>query len=77
MILLLLIVLGDYDPNLVTGPKAHHIAKFLYSRGLFFDQIPHDKLLYGNQELRKVNGLAENIVSSIRYNSPFPMIRFG
>ncbi|CAH1996299.1 unnamed protein product [Acanthoscelides obtectus] len=62
----------DYpDPYLRTGPEAKRMADFLYSKELFFGDIPHQRALLANQELRKQNGLSPNVLKSIRFYSPF------
>ncbi|VEN34907.1 unnamed protein product [Callosobruchus maculatus] len=62
----------DYpDPYLKTGPEAKRVADYLYSKELFFGEIPHQRALLANQELRKLNGLPPNVLKSIRFYSPF------
>nr|CAH7729235.1 unnamed protein product [Callosobruchus chinensis] len=59
------------DPYLKTGPEAKRIADYLYSKELFFGEIPHQRALLANQELRSLNGLPPHVLKSIRFYSPF------
>ncbi|KAG5890809.1 hypothetical protein JTB14_008250 [Gonioctena quinquepunctata] len=58
------------DTFLLTGPQAKRKTNHLYSKELFFGDIPHLKILLRNQYERKYNGLSENRLGSIRINSP-------
>ncbi|XP_072386848.1 uncharacterized protein [Diabrotica undecimpunctata] len=63
--------------NQFTTPFNHHIPSsidnthHLYSKQLFFEEIPHTKLLLENQKLRQRNHLPPNSLGSLRPGNPF------
>ncbi|XP_018565183.1 uncharacterized protein LOC108906430 [Anoplophora glabripennis] len=59
------------DPLLLTGLAAKRAVRYLYSRELFFGDIPHIRALLRNQEERRSNGLPGNRLGSLREQSPF------
>ncbi|XP_050300370.1 uncharacterized protein LOC126738928 [Anthonomus grandis grandis] len=59
------------DPFLRLGPEAKLLAKYLYSKPLFFNQIPHEKSLLYNQEERVKNGLTPHNLGSLRPGTPW------
>ncbi|KAJ8919277.1 hypothetical protein NQ315_003861, partial [Exocentrus adspersus] len=66
----------DYpDPLLLTGPAAKKAAQYLYSKELFFSNIPHARAMLRNQQERHANGLAGNRLGSLREKSPFYRFR--
>ncbi|XP_049825790.1 uncharacterized protein LOC126266241 [Aethina tumida] len=62
---------GVYDPFLLTGPAAKRAARYLYSKELFFNEIPHERAMKYNEELRIKNGLSAHRLGSLRWRSPF------
>ncbi|KAL3265385.1 hypothetical protein HHI36_009591 [Cryptolaemus montrouzieri] len=59
----------DYpDPFLIVGLQAKRAAAILYSKELFFQDIPHSRAIFYNQEQRKRNGLSENKLGSLNPN---------
>ncbi|KAJ8956169.1 hypothetical protein NQ318_020720 [Aromia moschata] len=62
----------DYpDPLLLTGLAAKRAVSYLYSKELFFGDIPHVRLVLQNQRHRSANGLSGNRLGSLRDQSPF------
>ncbi|KAK9872148.1 hypothetical protein WA026_016202 [Henosepilachna vigintioctopunctata] len=59
------------DPLLLVGPQAKKAATFLYSRELFFGNIPHTRALLNNQNLRERNGLPLHKLGSLNLQSSF------
>lgn len=59
------------DPLLLIGLQAKRAAEYLYSKELFFEDIPHVRAILRNQEIRRANGLAGNQLGSLRPTSPF------
>ncbi|XP_074101611.1 uncharacterized protein LOC141529103 isoform X2 [Cotesia typhae] len=60
------------DPLLLTDESAASVISHLYDRtGLFFHEIPHLRSLLRLQHERRSNGLQDNVLSSIRPQSPF------
>ncbi|XP_044588493.1 uncharacterized protein LOC123267737 isoform X2 [Cotesia glomerata] len=60
------------DPLLLTDESAASAIRHLYDRtGLFFHEIPHLRSLLRLQHERRSNGLQDNVLSSIRPQSPF------
>ncbi|XP_028136664.1 uncharacterized protein LOC114331335 [Diabrotica virgifera virgifera] len=63
--------------NEFATPYNHHVptvidnTHHLYSKQLFFDEIPHTKLLLENQKLRQRNHLPPHSFGSIRPGHPF------
>lgn len=72
-------MISDYpDPLLLTGTAAKFAVEYLYGKGeLFFDDIPHVRALLYNQKQREENGLAGNVLGSLRPVSPFHRYRFN
>ncbi|XP_023029836.1 uncharacterized protein isoform X2 [Leptinotarsa decemlineata] len=64
------------DPFLLTGQQAKRKVAYLYSRELFFGDIPHYKLLLRKQNDRKLSGVPVQRLGSIRINSPFDKTKF-
>lgn len=61
-----------HDPYLLTGDDAALAVKYLYGRGeLFYDDFPHERALLRNQEQRRLNGLHDHVLSSLRPSSMF------
>lgn len=68
----LLTYLEYHDPLLLTGTEAMMAVKYIYGRGeLFYDDFPHVRAILRNQEERRLNGLHDHILSSLRPSSPF------
>lgn len=63
------------DPLLLTGRAAKLAVMYLYSKELFYEDIPHVKAVLNNQRQRHANGLKGNTLGSLRPVSPFH--RFG
>ncbi|XP_045479313.1 uncharacterized protein LOC123684190 [Harmonia axyridis] len=67
--------LGEFkeysDPYLLQGLDAKRAAIVLYSKELFFSDIPHDRALLYNEEKRRLNGLSRNKLGSLRHTSAF------
>ncbi|KAH1019709.1 uncharacterized protein LOC109534984 [Dendroctonus ponderosae] len=59
------------DPFLRTGIDAKRKADYLYSKELFFKDIPHIRSLLFNQHQRLDNDLAPNRLGSLRLGSPW------
>ncbi|XP_054268272.1 uncharacterized protein LOC128990067 [Macrosteles quadrilineatus] len=61
-----------YDPLLITGPEAAQYVSYLFSKGeLFFNLIPHERLVLMNQQDRVKNNLLPHLLASIRPGHPF------
>ncbi|XP_035741805.1 uncharacterized protein LOC118450265 isoform X2 [Vespa mandarinia] len=61
-----------HDPLLLTGTEAMMVVKYIYGRGeLFYEDFPHVRAILRNQEERRLNGLHDHILSSLRPSSPF------
>ncbi|XP_008553934.1 uncharacterized protein LOC103575779 isoform X3 [Microplitis demolitor] len=60
------------DPLLLTDEAAVSAIRHLYGRtGLFFHEIPHLRSLLRLQQERRLNGLDDNVLGSLRPGSPF------
>lgn len=59
------------DPYLLLGSRAKQVANYLYSKELFFNDIPHLRALKHNQEERIKNGLEPKKLGSLRGGLPY------
>ncbi|KAL1509799.1 hypothetical protein ABEB36_004481 [Hypothenemus hampei] len=63
------------DPFLRTGIQAKLLASHLYSKELFFDDIPHLRAVLYNQKQRYENGISPHHLGSLRPETPWYRFR--